>query len=251
MRLSAGEFIFDAHLASLVEQIIGDSVLFYDVTVFEEVAFFAHAVLQEVDGSEGENRGLLARLADMYFFEGAATAQPGISEENDGFIWLSEGQFEAILEEDGRSRPSGFSTAEQQTLFDRDTPSTETYRAVYKLALERAEYTCAFTGQVFDSFAGVHPDLNVVAIRPLGAGGSLHTSNFLVLSKTATEAFDRGYLTVGDDHSIIADLSGLDPDLLEALNPLGRLVLSPNRDFWPDTDQLAYHRRHIFGGKLD
>lgn len=251
MRLSGGEFSLDRQPVSLVEQVIGDSVLFYEVTAFDNVAFFAHAVLQGVDSSDGENRGLLARLTDMKFFEVSATAEPRVGAENESFIWLSKEQFEEILAEVGKARLNGFSITEHHTIFDKDAPSTETYRAVHELALERADYTCAFTGQVFERFAGIHSDLEVVAIRPLGDGGSLHISNFLVLSKSAAEAFDRGCLTVGGGHELIANLSLVDPELLEALNPLGRLILSPNRDFWPDPEQLAYHRHYIFSGKLD
>ena len=251
MRLSAGEFSFDRHLLSLMGQAIGDVVLFYEVTAFDKIVFIACAVLRGLDSLDGENEVFVARLADIKFFEISAASESSSASENASFMRLPKERFEEILTEVSGARLDGFSLPDQHAIiFERDVPSLETYGAVYELALERANYTCAFTGQVFERFADIHPDLNVVAIRPLGDGGSLHTSNFLVLSNGVMEAFDRGHITVGDDHAVIANLTVVNLELLGTLNPSGRLILSSNRDFWPDADQLAYHRHHIFVGRL-
>lgn len=249
MSLATGTFTFDRHLLTLVGQRIGDMVLFYRETGFGGIVFIAHAFLRGIDGLDDEEWKLVARLTDMKFFEVPASGETGVDAGNQGFVRVSRERFGEILAEVDGDAGDDFTLREQYSIF-LDAPSTETYLAVHKLALERADYTCAFTGQVFQHLEGIHPDLNVSAIHPLGDGGSLHTSNFLVLSKTAAEAFNRGHLTVSGDYSLIADLSAIDPELLEALNPLGRLILSSNRDFWPDLDQLAYHRQFIFGGKL-
>lgn len=251
MRLSAGEFSFDRHLLSLMGQAVGDVVLFYEATAFDKIVFIACGVLRGIDSLDGENGVLVARLADIKFFEISAVSESASGAGNASFMTLQTERFEEILTEVNGARLDGFSLPDQHPIiFDRDVPSLETYRAVYELALERANYTCAFTGQVFERFAGIHPDLNVVAIRPLSDGGRLHTSNLLVLSGGVMEAFDRGHITVGDDHGVIANLSVVDLQLLGTLNPSGRLILSSNQDFWPDPEQLAYHRRHIFFARL-
>ena len=82
--------------------------------------------------------------------------------------------------------------------------------------------------------------------NPLAAGGALHVRNFLCLTSVAANAFRRGHLAVGPAFQIIVDLSHIDPELLEALNPIGRLRLPEMPIGRPDPDALAFHRAKIF-----
>lgn len=122
----------------------------------------------------------------------------------------------------------------------------EARRALYEAVLHYHNFTCAMTGTAFAAMEGIHPDLQVSAIRPLAAGGAHDVSNFIALSADADIAFQRGHLSVGSNHSLLADLSRIDPELLERLNPDGRLRLPADRRAWPSADSLAFHREHIF-----
>ena len=49
-----------------------------------------------------------------------------------------------------------------------------------------------------------------------------------------------------DDFSIVVDFRQIDPELLERINPDGRLLVSDNPLLCPTPENLAWHRRHIF-----
>jgi predicted restriction endonuclease len=122
----------------------------------------------------------------------------------------------------------------------------EARRALYEAVLHYYNFTCAMTGAVFAAMEGIHPNLEVSAIQPLEAGGTLDVSNFIALSADADIAFQRGHLSVGPDFGLLADLSRIDPELLERLNPNGRLRLPADERAWPNEDRLAFHRADIF-----
>lgn len=128
-----------------------------------------------------------------------------------------------------------------------EKPSLETLRSLYTQVLRSYGYTCALTGATFDPPADfLHDNLEVVPIRPLTMGGSLHVDNFLCLERRAGTAFRQGEIAVGPSLELVADLSRIDPDLLERLNPLGRLLLPDPGQSRPDAAALAFHREHIF-----
>jgi hypothetical protein len=98
---------------------------------------------------------------------------------------------------------------------------------------------CALTG------GPLMPDALPTAIRWEGAN-RLHVNNLLLFSPLAEAAFRAGHFTVRDDLSIILDFSRIDPELLEMINPSGRLRAPQNPALQPAPENLAWHRRHIF-----
>ena len=140
--------------------------------------------------------------------------------------------------------------SEAQPLFEAApsaSPSIETLRSLYTHVLRAYHHTCALSGRAFEPATDfLHEHLEIVAIRPLGMGGSLHADNFLALERAAAAAFRGGHLTIGPGLQIIADLSTLDPELLDGLAPGGRLVLPAAGTARPDPAALAFHREHIF-----
>ena len=126
-----------------------------------------------------------------------------------------------------------------------EPPPLETYAALYRVVLANYDYCCALTGLKAHSD---EPDasLRVCAIRPRGAGGNLHVSNFLCLSPAADQAFMAGHLTIGPHYQIIVDLRHVDPELLAALNADGRLAIPMDPDAAPDPLALAFHRSRVF-----
>jgi hypothetical protein len=119
-----------------------------------------------------------------------------------------------------------------------------TLDAIARTVLGEVDYRCAVTGEPLDAEAANGPQIFV--LRPIDAGGTAHVNNCLALSPAAFAAFEQGHLTARDDFGLVADLGRIDPELLEAINPLGRLTVSDNSPLQPATENLAYHRRMVF-----
>lgn len=120
----------------------------------------------------------------------------------------------------------------------------------YAAVLRAYDSCCAMTGERGKPALGVMLDgLEVVAIRPLADGGALHVSNFLCLSDAARTAFEAGHIAVGPELELLVDLSRIDPELLERLNPLGRLRRPEGAQAQPDPAALAHHRATLFVGQ--
>lgn len=142
----------------------------------------------------------------------------------------------------GRAAPEGPALEESQARL-----SPETYVAVRDQVLRNWDYRCAITGQRDEPRRGQRPALDVVAIRPREVGGPLHVRNFLPLIPLAARAWERGDISAGPGFDIIAVQNRLDPELLERMAMSGRLVLPDDPMLGPDPEQIAYHRRHVFG----
>lgn len=126
-------------------------------------------------------------------------------------------------------------------------PSLEVIRALYASIIRYYGYSCAMTGEQFAASEMVpRDDIEVVPIWPRAEGGPLHASNFLCLSPAAANAFQRGHIAVGPGLELLVDLSRIDRDLLERLNPQGHLLAPDVPVSQPDPQALGFHRKHIF-----
>ncbi len=126
-------------------------------------------------------------------------------------------------------------------------PAAETLRSLYSHVLRAYRYRCAMTGRSYAPPVDfLHDHLGIVPIRPLTMGGALHVDNFLCLDSDAGAAFRSGHIAVGPASELIADLSRIDPELLESLHPLGRLLPPEPGLSQPDREALAFHRSRIF-----
>jgi hypothetical protein len=112
-------------------------------------------------------------------------------------------------------------------------------RAVLETLRRATGNLCALTG------APLMPDALPTVIRWQGAD-RLHLNNLLLFSPAADEAFRQGHFAVRDDFAILVDFSRIDPELLEMINPNGRLCVPRNPALRPSPENLAWHRRHIF-----
>lgn len=131
-----------------------------------------------------------------------------------------------------------------------DRPSLSTLRDLYSHVLRAFAYACAMTGRSYGPpHDFLHEELEIVPIRPLTMGGVLHVDNFLCLSRQAALAFRSGHVGVGPELQLLADLSRIDPELLERLNPAGRLSLPDPALARPDARALEFHCRTIFLGR--
>ncbi|HTN64361.1 MAG TPA: hypothetical protein VL147_22855 [Devosia sp.] len=127
-------------------------------------------------------------------------------------------------------------------------PPLDAFEAIYRLVLTAYRYRCAVTGQRFAPAIGLlHPDLDVVAIRPRSAGGPLEVSNYLPMIPMAARAFVAGQFLIADDYRLVPDLSILDAHLAALLPHELFLQLPDEALFWPSRIQLAYHRAVVLG----
>lgn len=157
-------------------------------------------------------------------------------------LWevLEERRFEDILAQ-GRSRAL-ISAEAAAPYFGEDEASLATYHAVVGQAVLAFGGACALTGEA----EGGHGATTVAIIRPASQGGALHVGNFLPLSEPAARAFDALHIAIGPKFEILADLSLVDPELAEALNPSGRLARPINPHHVIDPQSLAWHRHQFF-----
>jgi hypothetical protein len=188
------------------------------------------------------------RLRGLRFFAEALRGPRAISTADDSSIQvrpLPEAEFAAILSRQTPARgPSGF--AEAETRFEASPLDRVSLQSIVLAAYSNI---CAFTGVPLMSTTADDAHAPIVAIRPLASGGSPAPHNFIAATYSARLAFEAGHLTVGPDFEFIAALDKIDPELLDILNPIGRLRL-PALSAAPDEDALAFHRSNIFNRPL-
>jgi hypothetical protein len=132
-------------------------------------------------------------------------------------------------------RPRGF--GEAQTPFDLGSTGLAPLFAAY-------DYRCAFTGD--DLTAEIKADPQVALLRLRGASNA--PGAVIPASLEAIYAYERGHLALGQRHEFIVALDRIDPELLEALAPTGRLRLPDRTMFYPDPELLRAHRLAVAEG---
>ena len=125
--------------------------------------------------------------------------------------------------------------------------SIDAYTSLQGLVLLGYGYRCALTGAQFGRPAlHLHPDLDVVAIKPLDQGGALSISNCLPLLTSLKRPFMDGLITIEDSYRIMVPHPELlDADMLTALR--ASLVVPDDAVLRPGLDNLAHHRRYALG----
>jgi putative restriction endonuclease len=95
---------------------------------------------------------------------------------------------------------------------------------------------------------GGHPEVQTAQIRPVAAGGSDSIRNGLALSGTVHWMFDRGLISVDDDHSILVATGRL-PEAITRLIREDRKLAKPDRtEARSHSAHLRFHRENIFKG---
>lgn len=116
----------------------------------------------------------------------------------------------------------------------------------------RAAYDdrCAMSGLRLRNGGG-RPEVQAAHIRPVEQQGSDSVRNGLALSGTLHWMFDRGLVSVAEDHSILVSRNKVPPDVIDRLLPRdGRLHLPRDPRHWPHPDNLRWHRETVFGQGL-
>lgn len=165
-------------------------------------------------------------------------------------LTLSPERFAEIVEQGTTVRLAGKAVQEAGAVFegDRGGNGPQVYVAIHDEVLRRWDHRCAITGRKVAPGPRPHPELRVVEIRPRRLGGPLHVANYLPMLSIAEPPWRSGAISVGPQLDFLAVLDRLEPELLEAMRPEGRLLVPDDPALWPAAEHLAYHRMHIFGG---
>lgn len=110
---------------------------------------------------------------------------------------------------------------------------------------------CAFTGESIAAHAAIDP-LGVLLL--LGApptGGAIQASLAIPAVADAIFAYERGHLAIGARGEFLVALDRIAPELLERLNPIGRLALPTDPAFRPSPAALRAHREAFAAGLID
>lgn len=106
---------------------------------------------------------------------------------------------------------------------------------------------CAISGLDLRNGGG-RAEVQAAHIRPVKDKGPDTVINGLALSGTLHWMFDRGLISVGDNHEILVSENKVPRDVRARLiSPTGRLHLPQDRRHHPHPEYLRYHRENIFG----
>ncbi|MGD9855361.1 MAG: HNH endonuclease [Planctomycetaceae bacterium] len=146
------------------------------------------------------------------------------------------------------------STQHPTTILSGETEQTRWIRGRRVQSFFRAAVLTSYGSRCAISGIAIADLLNASHIIPWSASVERRAdpTNGLCLNALFDRAFDRGLITLDDDHRVVV-ASTLVMDLesaalrcdLEKIH--GRPIIAPTR-FLPNAEALAFHREHVFGG---
>lgn len=142
--------------------------------------------------------------------------------------------------------------ADAQTPFTPDRTRILTTRAsrdaVFARLVKRAYGgRCAISGLTLRNGGG-RAEVQAAHIRPVAKGGPDVVRNGLALSGTLHWMFDRGLISVAEDHTILVSRNKVDADTARRLfAPDMKLIPPADPRLAPHPDYLRYHREEVYG----
>ena len=106
---------------------------------------------------------------------------------------------------------------------------------------------CAFTGLKLINGGG-RPEVQAAHIKAVAENGPDSIRNGLALSGTFHWLFDRGLLSVDDDHKILVAKTNVPDQIRGLLNADGKILAPEDQRYWPHPYYLKYHRNKRFKG---
>lgn len=100
-------------------------------------------------------------------------------------------------------------------------------------------FACAFTGRDLRAEASADPRGYLLNI-----GADPRTTEPALLIPACLDAiyaYERGHLALGPRYNFLVDLETIDPEFLQALNPIGRLTAPSDPSFHPSQSALTPH----------
>ena len=263
-----------------VERALGDWIVYYEPRRGNgRQSYFAVARIGTIEPDPLRSDHYYARVSDYLefpkpvpfrigsiYFEGALQKPDGTASKG-AFGWsvraIPDREFDAILAMGLTTDPDllgvnqlpetidGF--AENQLEFQRPIIEQITSRPFRDAAFARQVKIaygnrCAITGLRILNGGG-RPEVQAAHIRPVADNGPDTIRNGVALSGTVHWMFDRGLISIDDDHSILIAEDRVPADTVERLIvPERRLLLPDNPRALPHPAYLKYHREEIFKG---
>lgn len=142
--------------------------------------------------------------------------------------------------------------AEEPAIFERPIIESIVARPFREAAFARRvksayDNTCAVTGIKLINGGG-RAEVQAAHIRPVKEHGPDSIRNGIALSGTIHWMFDRGLISVDDDHTILVARDRVPDTVAGLINGQGRLRLPPSADLWPHPQFIRYHRTEVFKG---
>ncbi len=217
--------------------IVSDFLSFDQPVPFAEGGHYYESALRKNDGST--NRGAFGRAVrpipeeefDLILKAGFAAELSELEKHSDD---LTTGFEEPIH---GLERPIVEMTVSRPF---RDQAFKRAIRGAYA-------NRCALTGLCLINGSG-RPEVQAAHIKPVTDNGPDSIRNGLALSGTLHWLFDRGLVSIDDDHKILIAKNGLPDQIRKLLNGDGKIIAPQDRSYWPHPYYLRYHREHIFKG---
>ena len=145
--------------------------------------------------------------------------------------------------------------AEPATPFQRPTLERLTRRAYRDAAFRRLvrgayDDRCAMSGLRLRNGGG-RPEVQAAHIRPVDSQGSASIRIGLALSGTLHWMFDRGLVSMAEDHAILVSHNQVPAEVVDRLIlPDRKLRLPADAHHWPHPANLRWHRENVFGQHL-
>jgi putative restriction endonuclease len=221
---------------------------------FKEGQHYYEAILEKEDGST--NKGAFGRSVR------------NVSDQEYDMIWRAGFGHVIGLEERSRLAPDVpeepmqplARVAEPHTPFIHDIPMEEDRRIVQQLisrpfrdrafsaAVKDAYHdTCAMTGLKIINGGG-RSEVQAAHIRPVEHRGPDSVRNGIALCGTMHWMFDRGLVSIDDDHSLLLAKDRVPDTVSRLLGGNSSLIVPKRGDLRPHPQFLDYHRREIFKG---
>lgn len=119
-------------------------------------------------------------------------------------------------------------------------------RAFAKIVQTAYSQTCAFTGLRVVNGGG-WTEMEAAHIRPVEKDGPDTVRNGLALSRTMHALFDRGFLALSDDYTILEARKAPLPEQVRSMLPKDRVARVPdNPALRPHRSFLEFHRNSVF-----
>lgn len=275
------QYDFPGQYLKAAQEAVGDWVIYYEPVKAGPLGYFATAKISAVIPKPGVPGRYLALIQPGSFLpfdrevprllagrplESALTAEDG-SPKSGGAQQLAmrripEAEFARIIGlglpqdliamEERRYDPQGSVVMEDAAAFERpiiERLSSRPYRdvAFRRKVREAYDYRCAVSGLRLRNGGG-RPEVQAAHIRPVEHQGSDSPRNGLALSGTLHWMFDRGLISVAEDHRILVSRNKVPAEVVDRLiRPQGQLWLPQDKRNWPHPDNLRWHRENIFG----
>jgi putative restriction endonuclease len=226
---------------SRVEEAIGDWIIYYESKRDGgRMVYFAMARVLSVEPDRSQSDHFYARIGDYVEFPEPVPFRGNI---------CRLGMAQAL--EDTKVTPEA-AVAETQSEYGGPRSTVLTTRPLRDAAFARIvrkayDRTCAMTGLQLVNGGG-RCEIEAAHIRPVENDGPDSPRNGLALSRTVHWLFDRGFLSLEDNGTILQAAKLVPDPVKRLLNPEGVIRLPKNRNSAPHSVFLRWHRENRFKG---